>query len=306
MKLKPQPPLRRRTSRTSRSKRAGRSFLRRGGGRQAIRPTASLRRRLSTRLPSIRRLLAGVGGVAVAAGLVALLMGPWLRVGEVSWEGERFTPSADLAAVLETARGVSALAVDTAALRADIERLPAVADATVTVSLTGTVQASVVEREAAFVWGTRLGFFVGAADGTLIAGRAAEGELDPSLAGLPFVSDTRASARVLAIGDVVPEALVQVVLRLAELDPALLGSDATDLAITLDDDYGFRLLSTEQSWEIAFGVYGRDPHETIADARARLDRQVTAVRTLFAARPEAELAWVDVRNPGKVYFRAKG
>ena len=74
----------------------------------------------------------------------------------------------------------------------------------------------------------------------------------------------------------------------------------------MDDEYGFRIASAAQAWEIALGVYGRDPNETPAEADARLERQVTAVRTLFAARPEAELAWVDVRNPGKVYFRAKG
>jgi cell division septal protein FtsQ len=306
MKLKPQPPLPRRTTRPARSKRSGSRFLRRGGGRQAMRPTVALRRRLSARLPSIRRLLAGVGAVALAAVLVALVSGPWLRVSEVAWDGERFTPSADLAAVLESARGTSALAVDTDSLRSAIEGLPAVASATVSVSLTGSVQARVIEREAAFVWGTRLARFVGAADGTLIDGGSAQDALDPALASLPFVVDIRPSARVLAIGDVVPEALVRVLLRLAELDPALLGSDATDLAVTLDNDYGFRVSSAEQSWEIAFGVYGRDPHETVADAEARLDRQVTAVRTLFATRPEAELAWVDVRNPGKVYFRAKG
>jgi len=53
-------------------------------------------------------------------------------------------------------------------------------------------------------------------------------------------------------------------------------------------------------------VYGLDPRETAAAASARLERQVTAVRTLFASRDETEIGWVDVRNPGKVYFRAKG
>ena len=74
----------------------------------------------------------------------------------------------------------------------------------------------------------------------------------------------------------------------------------------LDDEYGFRLASDQPAWEVALGVYGLDPRETAADADARLERQVTAVRTLFATRPEAEIGWVDVRNPGKVYFRAKG
>jgi hypothetical protein len=30
------------------------------------------------------------------------------------------------------------------------------------------------------------------------------------------------------------------------------------------------------------------------------------VRTLLAGHPEAGLAWIDARNPGRVYFRARG
>jgi len=39
---------------------------------------------------------------------------------------------------------------------------------------------------------------------------------------------------------------------------------------------------------------------------ARIASQASAVRTLFAAHPEAGVAWIDARNPGKVYFRARG
>ena len=65
-------------------------------GRQAKRPGVPLRRRLSKRLPSIRRLLAGLGAAATAAGLVALLSGPWLRVTEVTWAGEQFTSTGEI------------------------------------------------------------------------------------------------------------------------------------------------------------------------------------------------------------------
>ena len=77
-------------------------------------------------------------------------------------------------------------------------------------------------------------------------------------------------------------------------------------AFSVDDEYGFRLASSDPAWEIALGVYGVDPTETREEMDARIERQITAVRTLFASRPEAEIGWVDVRNPGKVYFRAKG
>ena len=53
--------------------------------------------------------------------------GPWLRVGQVAWAGEHYTPADDLATVLESQRGVSVLAVDTDALQARIERLPRMA-----------------------------------------------------------------------------------------------------------------------------------------------------------------------------------
>jgi len=257
---------------------------------------------VSARLPSLRRLLTGFGAVAAAAALVALLNGPWLQVAAIGWEGQRHTPDADLAAALEGARGVSALAVDTAALAARVEELPSVADATISVSLTGDVMATVTEPEAAFVWETRRGRFLGTADGTLFAEVPAEA----TLTGLPLVHDARVAARVLGTGDAIGETLVRVATRLAQMDPVALGSEAARLEIALGDEHGFSLTSAEQGWEIAFGVYGLDPNESTSEADARLDQQVTAVRTLFAARPEADLAWVDVRNPGKVYFRAKG
>jgi hypothetical protein len=85
-----------------------------------------------------------------------------------------------------------------------------------------------------------------------------------------------------------------------------LGSGSSELTVRLDDEFGFGLVSSEPQWELALGVYGTDPAETAAEATARLERQITAVRTLFATRTETEIGWVDVRNPGKVYFRAKG
>ena len=303
MKLKQQPPLPKARKTAARAARRGAGGG--GRGRQAMRPGVPMRRRFSRRLPSIRRVVAVLGAVGAVALLVWLVEGPWLRVGQVAWAGERYTPADDLAAVLESQRGVSVLAVDTAALRARIERLPAVAQADVGVSLTGRVEARVTERKPAFVWRTASGSFIGAADGTIFAG-GSDDEAAPETAGLPIVDDERFVARLVTVGDVIPAPIVRIALRLAELDPARLGSAAAALAITIDDEYGFRLASAEPEWEVALGVYGLDPDETDAQADARLERQVTAVRTLFAERPETAIAWVDVRNPGKVYFRAKG
>jgi cell division septal protein FtsQ len=303
VKLKPQPrPTRRPPRTTTRPARRGA----RPAGRQARRPGTPLRRRLAGRLPSIRRVLAGVGAVALAAGLTALLNGPWLRVSQVTWAGEHWTGGEELASALAPARGASVLAVDTAALAERLRRLPSVADATVTASLTGSIEATVVEREAAFAWHARSTRFLGAADGTIFAAIGDDAPIPDELAAIPVIHDARFAARLVSVGDVIPAEILETAMRLVSMDPAALGSRAERLSVGLDDEYGFRLASADPAWEVALGVYGLDPTETAAEAAARLERQVTAVRTLFAAEPEAEIDWVDVRNPGKVYFRAKG
>jgi cell division septal protein FtsQ len=304
MKLKAQPPLPKRATKPARRSRSRSGAV--GRGRGARRPGVPFRQRFAGRLPSIRRLLAGLGAVASAAVIVALLSGPWLRVGQVSWSGERFTDAEDLERIVGPQRGASVLAVDTDAIVGRLERLPAVASATVDVSVFGTVEATVVEEAPAFVWETRSGRFIGAGDGTILAGGRHDDELPAELGSLPHVIDHRFAARLITIGDVLPSELVRIALRVAAVEPAVLGSAASRLVIRLDDEYGFRLVADDGAWEVALGVYGLDPRETPAEADARLERQVTAVRTLFATRPEAGIGWVDVRNPGKVYFRAKG
>ena len=308
MKLKPQPTSRP-TRRTS-GGRAGRAATRRGaarsGSRMARRPGVPLRSRVSRRLPSIGRLLAGLGAVAGVAGLVALISGPWLRVDEVGWEGGHYTPQAALAEALDAERGRPVLAVDTAAARARLVALPSVADARVTASLTGAVAASITEPTPAFLWETSRERLIGDADGTLFAVVETDAEIPEELAAVPHVVDERFEGRLLAVGDRLPASLMRTAMALTAVEPAALGSSGGDFRLRLDDDYGFVLLSSSPEWEAAFGVFGLDPRETAAAAQARLESQVTAVRTLFATRDEEEIGWVDVRNPGKVYFRAKG
>jgi len=304
MKLKPQP---RPTRRASTGRRSGAARVSaRSKGRGARRPGVPVRQRLAKRLPSIRRLIAGVGAVAALAGLVALLNGPWLRVQHVTWDGDRYSDTAELASLLEGQRGASALVVDTRAIGDRLEALPAVADAMVAVSLSGRVTATLVEHEVAFVWETRSGRLLGADDGTIFAAIRGDAEHAADLAAAPRITDDRRSSRLLTVGDSIPEALLETTLRILRIDPVTLGSRAERLTVRIDDEYGFRLASADPGWEIAFGVYGTDPRVTPAEAAARLERQVTAVRTLFAEEPEDGIGWVDVRNPGKVYFRAKG
>lgn len=280
----------------------------RGGvrGRGARRPGVPMRQRVARRLPSIRRILAGLGAAAATAALVALIAGPWLRVTDVTWAGEEFTRARDLERLVGAQRGMNLLALDTRALREQLAQLPPVADASVNVTLPGRLEVTIVEREVAFVWETRSARLLGSADGTIFAAMPRDQALGPELSATPRVADQRGAARLMTTGDRIPHALLQTAMRLAQLDPATLGSSSTSLGVRLDDEFGFGLVAAEPGWELALGVVGMDPRESAADASARLERQITAVRTLFATRPEAEIGWVDARNPGKVYFRAKG
>ncbi len=272
----------------------------------ARRPGVPWSSRLSRRLPSVGRLLAALGAAAGVAGFVALATGPWLRVHEIGWDGDHYTPEAALAAALEPAQGRPVLAVDTADAQARLVALPSVAHASVSTSLTGEVSASITEPVPAFTWQTRRARLIGDADGTLFAALATDAELPEELASVPQVVDERFDGRLLAVGDRLPASLLRTAIALTTLDPAALGSSGSQFSLRLDDDYGFVLRASSPEWEAAFGVFGLDPRETAAAAEARLERQVTAVRTLFATRDEDEIGWVDVRNPGKVYFRAKG
>ena len=75
------------------------------------------------------------------------------------------------------------------------------AAARVDATLPGSVAVTITEKRPAFVWQTSAARLVGAADGMLIAGVAADQPLPEELAALPFVEDARAMARLTTIGD---------------------------------------------------------------------------------------------------------
>jgi cell division protein FtsQ len=278
---------------------------RRAHARGARRPR-SPRRRSLPRLASLGRIGAGLLAALLVAGLVAILNGPWLHVRELAWAGERLTPSADLARLLEPTRGNNLLSLDTRDLVARVERLPAVERAVVSAQVPGHLALSITEKAPAVIWQTRSLRLIGAADGTLIGALPPGQALPPDLARLPFVDDQREAARLTGVGDVIPGPMLEIANYLAGLDPALLGSNASRLSIRLDDEYGFIVVSSAPAWQAAFGFYGLEPPEPrqSESPHDRIEQQVVAVRTLFATEPETGVSWVDARNPGKVYFRA--
>jgi len=65
---------------------------------------------------------------------------------------------------------------------------------------------------------------------------------------------------------------------------------------------GFMLESSSPAWSAALGFYQLDPREDEGAADARLEQQLAAIRTLFAAHQERNVSQLDARNPGKVYW----
>jgi hypothetical protein len=254
-------------------------------------------------LPAPGRIAAAVLSAVLITGLLALVNGPWLRVGRVAWAGERFTPDTQLKRVLASLDGTALLTLDAAALAAKIQRLPAVSRASVEAVIPDAVQVHIVEKEAAFVWQTSAFRFVGVADGTLIGRLAPEADLPPDLAALPLIDDSRARSRRLVVGDRIDPSSVAAALRLSGVEPAALGSTATDLAVRLTDNDGFLLVSAQPSWQADFGLYPNSDFGEPAALEQRVDAQVTAVRTLFSFEGEGHMAWIDARDPRRVYWR---
>jgi hypothetical protein len=264
--------------------------------------TPALRRRVSRRLPSRERILAILLLATLVGGGLALVSGPWLRVDRVAHAGERYTAAATLDEILEGYRGEALLAIDSRAIAQRLRSLPAIARVEVSAVLPNQLQVTIAEKPPVFTWVTSAARLVGAADGTLIGELPRDGELPAELMALPTVDDQRRRSRLLIVGDVLPRDELEMAQRLLELDPALLGSASGQLSLRIDAEFGFILVSSQPGWQAALGFYGLDPGGDEAEAEAKLDQQVAAIRTLFATRAETSVRWVDARNPGKVYW----
>lgn len=276
---------------------------RRRSGTHARRPGPPLRRRLGRALPTTARMLAIVAFAGLVAGLVLLVNGPWLRVRETAWAGDRYTPDSRIGQILDSVHGAPLLAIDSAALASRIEELPAVFDASIETLLPDRVQVTIVEKTAAVVWRTSAVQLICAADGTAIGQLSLSRTLPDDLAMLPQVDDRRRESRNIILGDRIEASTLASAMRLAAVDPATMGSAATRLTVRLDDESGFQLVAGNPSWRAVLGLYGADLTGDLALLDQRIEAQLAAVRTLFGVETEKRVSWVDARNPGRVYWR---
>jgi hypothetical protein len=242
----------------------------------------------------------------LVAGTAWLVAGPAFHVRAVSYAGADWTDREALDALTEPMLGRSALLVDATATAEALAELPGVETATVDIGPFGQVSVALVEGDAVAVWRTEAAQFLVAEDGTIVGTQARDAVLRGEYADLPFVDDQRSTSRNLWIGDQLPLAEVGAARALADLSPSRLGTQASVLRLALDPTYGFVLSSPQAGWQAAFGFYGFDPADGPAALAAQVSAQASGVRTLFASHPEAGVAWIDARNPGRVYFRARG
>jgi hypothetical protein len=281
--------------------------VRRSGTQAQARPRRRSRPRTRTRtqLLGTGRLLALVLAASLAAGLVWLLQGPWLRVSSMAWAGARYTSGDQIAAVLAPLRGSSLLTLDDTAVAAQLASLPAVRSARVDPTLPGGISVAIEEKAPALVWQTSAIRLLVAEDGVVFGDVSLSTPLPAALARLPLVDDRRASSLDFFIGDRIPDAERSIALRLAAINPVALGSAAKGLRVRLDDQCGYVISpSSGPAWSASIGLSGMDPNS--AAIAAGIDARVAAVRTLFAAHSERGVRWVDARNPGKVYWRPNG
>lgn len=270
----------------------------------ARRPGPSIRARVASW--PWPRLTAGTTLLAVMITMGWLSLGPALRVAAVEVSGNQWTAESALNRALAPINGAPLLTVDPNAVARDLLAIPGVTGVTVSVRLPGSVRVEIAEAGPAVLWRTPAVTLLLNPDGVVIGEIARTAAIPESLADLPFVDDRRVSSRNLIRGDRLDPAELATALRLAAVTPVQLGSTATSLAVAVDERYGFQLRSAGSRWTAALGFSGLDPAETDEMMAARLTSQTDAIRTLFATQPEETLVWIDVRDPGRVYFRAGG
>jgi hypothetical protein len=252
------------------------------------------------------RITAAGMSLFLAVGVVWLAAGPWLQVRAVTVDGAGWTPKAELHRLTDVVVGRSTLLVDADSLAGALGELPAVESARVDVGILGTIHVTLVEGGAVAVWRTSAASLLLAEDGTVVGIQSRDATPTGATAGLPRIDDQRDASHDLVVGDAVPQNELEAALILAALPGPRLGSASPTVSVAVDPTYGFVLSAPAAGWQAAFGFYGLDPTDTPELVAARIESQTSAVRTLFSLHPEAGVAWVDARNPGRVYFRARG
>ena len=268
------------------------------------------------RLPAPGRIAAGLLTAVLVGGLLALINGPWLRGRpRGAGRGSAYTPASrscsGLLALARRRRRCSTVDAH-APWTPSCSGLPAVSGVTPRWRRScRTRSAGAHRREGGAPSCGRPSAvrLVGATDGTLIGQLALDADLPADLADAAAHRRPRASR---------PgphrrrpdrrQRRSRAALRLSEVEPAALGSTAAVLRSpprpTTD---GFLLVSPQAGWQADFGFY---PDADPADTPDTLERRRSSAgqrRSGPSSRSSrrASVAWVDARDPRRVYWRAR-
>jgi hypothetical protein len=179
---------------------------------------------------------------------------------------------------------------DSAAAAARVAALPTVRRASVRVALPDLVVATIEERVPVVVWsiGDEAGGFLVDDSGLAFAHAASPP------AGLPRVADRRAAGARLAVGDRLAAVDLTAARTLLSITPAMLGTAAAGLAVSVTDADGFEMTTRPASWVAVFGPYG-----DVTRSPDLVPLQVQCLASLLAAGPEARVGRVVLSPEGQ-------
>jgi hypothetical protein len=231
---------------------------------------------------SPRRALAALLLLATAGAIWGVVASPVFGVKAVVIEGAELTGDAAVRTALDLASPApNAFTLATDELRDRLLRLPAVADAEVSVGLPGTIRARVTERVPVLAWRRDDTLLLVDRDGRVVADAGGGSAAAAAAAeGLPLVADRRTSGPLLTVGGQVDPLDLDVATRLLSLVPSDLGSSAPAILVGVDDQDGWTVVPTvEDPWTAVFGFYGPEIRRA-----EMIPEQVRLLRSLLVGR----------------------
>jgi cell division septal protein FtsQ len=214
-----------------------------------------------------------------AAAIVAVAIGPFWRIRDVSIEGTHHV-AVDTVVATTGLVGAQAFTASAARARDRLVQIPAVRDARVEIRIPDRARVLLSERVAVLRWVSSSGaeWFVDT-DGVLFS------SLDPRAAPDLRVTDEQTARKT---GDRLDPALVAAATKLARLGPQELRPDATSPRLVLTAGGSGLVLRVAAGWEIRFG------------GAERIDDKIALARRYLRDNPQRKLDYVDVRTPDSI------
>jgi len=219
--------------------------------------------------------------IACAGGVGWLLTNGEFSVEGYELSGLRYT---DVAAVndaigLSTVNADNVFLLRTTDMRRRLAALPAVAAADVRVALPDRLIVSITERRPVLRVSHEGATYLVDGDGVVLEQLSAT---TAQVAELPLIDDRRVDLGIdIVVGARIDPVDGRTMLELGALTPALLGSNAHELVVSVDDGDGYVVSAIPSGWRAVFGHYTATlrPPDMIA-------RQVQCLRTLLGSGEE--------------------